>query len=50
MSTVNSANDKQWQRNTPQARAERRANWETDLATRNNKPRDGERRWNGVRS
>lgn len=38
-------NDKAWQRNTPERRAERRANWESWTQKQ---ARDSERRWNGV--
>jgi hypothetical protein len=39
-------NDQAWKRNTPEQRAQRRANWES-WAQR--QQRDSERRWNGVR-
>ena len=38
-------NDKAWQRNTPERRAQRRAAWES---WPKRPPRDSERRWNGV--
>lgn len=38
-------NDKAWQRNTPEKRTERRANWESWVQKQE---RASERRWNGV--